>query len=106
MLRGGPGDGDFRFSPADVRIRVGDTIQWINMSPSGVIHTATYGMGSGDPMNAFWFDTGFLSSGQSFSVQFDTMGTFNYYCIPHEFFGMTGVIRVGATHREAAPNTF
>ncbi|MFQ6102993.1 MAG: plastocyanin/azurin family copper-binding protein [Candidatus Glassbacteria bacterium] len=105
-MLGGPGQGDFRFSPDDVRIKAGDTIMWVNMSPSGIMHTATYGMGSKDPDSGLYFDSGFLSPGESFSHTFDNIGTYPYYCIPHEFFGMTGVIRVKAYHREASPRTF
>ena len=37
---------------------------------------------------------GLLSSGESFEATFDTVGTYQYFCIPHESSGMSGRIVV------------
>ena len=37
---------------------------------------------------------GLLSSGESFEVKFESPGTYQYFCIPHESSGMTGRIVV------------
>jgi plastocyanin len=37
---------------------------------------------------------GLLSSGESFEVKFDTEGTYQYFCVPHESSGMIGRIVV------------
>lgn len=37
---------------------------------------------------------GLLSSGESFEVEFESPGTYQYFCIPHESSGMTGRIVV------------
>lgn len=95
LLFGGPGQGSFRFSPAEIQVRLGDTVEWINMSPSPIMHTVTYGVGSDDPGSGYYFDSGLLGSGESFSYTFMRRGDFPYYCVPHEAFGMTGLVKVG-----------
>jgi plastocyanin len=37
---------------------------------------------------------GLLTEGETFSVTFDTPGTYRYYCIPHRSEGMTGTVIV------------
>jgi len=37
---------------------------------------------------------GLLSPGESFEVTFDAVGTYQYFCVPHESSGMTGRIIV------------
>lgn len=98
--------GDFRFSPADVTVRLDDTVIWINNSPPGVMHTVTYGMGSDDPMAGFYFDSGLMGGRETFSYTFSEPGTFPYFCIPHEFFDMTGVVRVRGTIKKGPHGTY
>ncbi|MGH8247131.1 MAG: InlB B-repeat-containing protein, partial [Gammaproteobacteria bacterium] len=73
---------NFRFSPSDLTIAVGDTVV---ISNGGGGHTAT-GRGA-EP---------FCGSAPltSCTVTFNNVGTFNYYCIPHEGLNMTGVVHV------------
>jgi plastocyanin len=71
------------FSPATTNINVGDTVTWVQ---SGSNHdTVSY--------DGLW-DSGSLRLGQTFSHTFNTAGTFNYYCTPHEAVGMKGTIIV------------
>ena len=105
-MLGGPGQGDFRFSPAEVTVKMGDTVEWINMSPSPILHTATYGMGNDDPLSGFYFDSGFLATGGTYSVTLTRMGVYHYYCIPHELFDMRGILTVGHFQHEAVQNEF
>jgi amicyanin len=67
---------NFAYSPAEIKIKVGDTVVWTNMDD--VPHTATSTDLSGDR-----FDSGLLRKGQSFSYTFKTAGTFSYKCTPH-----------------------
>jgi plastocyanin len=71
--------GGNQFSPANRTITVGDTIVW---SFTGGTHTTT--------STGFW-DSGERSSG-SFSRQFNSAGSFGYFCDIHSF--MTGTITV------------
>jgi plastocyanin len=77
------------FTPDDLTINVGDTVEWIHQSG---FHTVTNGTGAADPLAGSMFDAS-LSSG-SFSFTFNASGDIPYFCRPHEGFGMAGVIRV------------
>lgn len=63
----------FTFSPVQVRVKKGTTVTFTNKDASQ--HSATADNGS--------FDTGLLSNGESKTVTFDTVGTFNYHCKMH-----------------------
>lgn len=73
---------NFGFHPAEVRVRAGGTVTWVN--DDGVEHTATADSGSwGSPT---------LAQGQRFSHRFDRTGRFGYHCVFHAF--MTGTVTV------------
>ena len=72
----------YAFSPSSITINVGDTIVWTNYDSAS--HTVT----SNDGL----FDSGGISTGNTFSFTFTSAGTFNYYCTPHP--GMTGSVTV------------
>ncbi len=80
-----------QFTPADITIEVGETVQWDN---TGGFHnvngtTATY------PSNPEGFTNGGASSSSwTFSHTFSTAGTYNYQCDPHVGLGMVGTITV------------
>ncbi len=71
------------FVPKTVTIRAGERVRWTNLESAPIPHTAT----SGDPDDAVGevFVSGTLGSGQSFTIQFDEPGTFEYYCEFHPF---------------------
>lgn len=73
---------DFSFNPADIQIKAGDTIMWMN--EDGTRHSAMDLNGA--------FDTGLLSKGQSASLTFAGAGSFSYRCGPHA--NMRGSIEV------------
>ena len=91
------GSGGFRFSPSDLTIRVGDTVQW-SWSSSG--HTVTSGSDcSADdqfcsPNDANCASGPLSNQGATYSHTFTTAGTFPYFCTPHCGFGMVGTIVV------------
>lgn len=64
---------NFKFQPAEITIRKGETITWNNQD--SVAHTVT---GSA-------FQSELLSTGQSFSQIFSEEGTFEYICKPHPY---------------------
>jgi plastocyanin len=71
-----------KFTPADIAIKAGDSITWIN--EDGPSHTATDLNGA--------FDTGLLRKGQSATLTFGGAGTFSYRCTPHA--NMRGTITI------------
>lgn len=66
---------DFAFGPAEIRIKAGETVRWINEDI--VPHTVT----SDDGL----FDSGFFASGEGYSRRFDEPGEYPYHCTPHPF---------------------
>lgn len=65
----------FKYVPASVKIRVGDTVTWTQVDT--VKHTVTIVTG---PEN---FDSGLLTAGQTYSHTFIKRGTYSYKCTPH-----------------------
>jgi plastocyanin len=72
---------DLAFSPAEITITPGDTIEWVNAD--FIDHTATARGGSWDVV---------ITAGKSAQRQFNKPGTSIYYCRFHP--SMTGVIHV------------
>src|SRR5262249_3362375 len=64
---------NFPFGPAELDIKAGTTVTWTNQDAAA--HTVTADDGS--------FDSGQLSTGQTFQQEFDTPGTFTYHCSNH-----------------------
>jgi plastocyanin len=71
-----------KFNPAEVSVKVGDTVTFTNSD--GAPHT-----GTADDKS---FDTGRLSRGNSATVTLTAAGDFPYHCAVHP--GMKGVIHV------------
>jgi type VI secretion system Hcp family effector len=95
---------DFAFQPANVTIKVGDSVKWTNMGSS--THTTTSGTVTGGVRHpdGQW-DSGSLLTGQTFSHTFTKAGAFPYYCNLH-FTTMVGTVTVQAAVSEppaAAP---
>jgi len=83
------GAGGLKFTPQNVTIHIGDTVQW-TWAVSG--HSSTSGT-PGNP-DGLW-DSGIQNSGFVFSHTFPTAGTFNYFCSPHGLCcGMIGTVTV------------
>jgi plastocyanin len=81
--------GLLKFTPQNVTIQAGDTIQW-TWASSG--HSSTSGT-PGHP-DGMW-DSGVQNSGFVFSRTFVAAGTFNYYCSVHGVCcGMIGSVTV------------
>lgn len=80
-----------KFTPQDVTIQVGDTVQWI-WAANG--HSTTSGT-PGLP-NGIW-DSGVQNTGFVFNQLFTTAGTFAYFCSPHgSCCAMIGSVTVNA----------
>lgn len=76
---------DFQFNPAQVRVRPGTKVTWVNCGPAGTdSHTSTSDAG-------LW-DSPLLAPGKTFTQSFATIGVFPYHCVPHP--GMLGTVTV------------
>ena len=64
---------NFAFSPKSLRIKKGTTVTWVNQDRAK--HTVT----ADDDK----FDSGDMTSGQTYAHKFDEAGTFPYYCRYH-----------------------
>ena len=83
------GQGGLKFTPANVMIQVGDTVEWVW---DALDHSSTSGT-PGHP-DGLW-DSGILNTGATFSFTFTSAGTFNYFCTPHgACCGMIGTVTV------------
>ncbi len=74
---------DFAFSPKNIKVTTGTKVTWTNND--SVTHQI---VSKGDPFPG----DGTIDSGQSYSVTFDTPGTYDYFCGIHN--SMTGSIVV------------
>ncbi len=82
------------YLPNSISIKVSDSILWKN-SDIG-FHTVTSGKGSS---NGF-FDSGLYGPGETFSRQFTSAGTFDYFCLVHPW--MTGKVLVNTADSSIA----
>lgn len=113
VVESSDGDGQVVFTPAIVWLQPGGTVSW---QFEVVAHSVTaYHPDNGRPLripvSADAFDSGVSPAGETFEHTFDTPGVYNYFCRPHEFFGMVGVVIVdtplggpGTTDPEAVPD--
>jgi plastocyanin len=65
----------FAFTPADVRVRPGERVTWVNCDTD--IHTSTADAGQ--------WTSPVLAPGDGFTQTFATTGEFPYHCDPHPF---------------------
>jgi plastocyanin len=76
---------NFAFQPADLTVRVGDTVRWTNQGSAS--HTTTSD-------SSQWASPALLT-GQTYEVAFPSPGDYAYHCAIHA--SMTGTIHVTAT---------
>jgi plastocyanin len=91
--------GMFRFEPANLTIKAGTTVRWVNASENR--HTATDNpemeKAAGQavlPAGVEPWSSAFLTNGQTFSKTFTVPGKYQYFCRNHEQFGMVATITV------------
>ena len=63
----------WRYDPAEITIPAGTTVTWVNQGSTPVTVTSPDGL----------FDSDQVLPGASFSLVFDTPGTFRYFCVPY-----------------------
>ena len=76
------------FSPADISINAGDTVQWMNVDTAA--HTVTSGSPADGPSGVF--DSSLVMADAAFAFTFDETGSYDYFCIVHPW--MIGSISV------------
>jgi plastocyanin len=95
------------FDPKDITIEVGDTVVWENVGsvghsvtayedkiPDGADYWASGGFDSEDAARGAYPEQGNIPGGESYQYTFETLGTHEYMCIPHEGVGMVGSVEV------------
>ena len=76
---------DFTFVPAQVRVRPGTKVTWVNCEvPGSVSHTSTADAGA--------WSSPLFAPGSTYTRQFAAAGAFPYHCEPHP--GMEGSVTV------------
>lgn len=73
------------FQPREVRIRVGQTVEWVNQDPT--VHTVTADDGS--------WGSELLGEGKRYTHRFDKPGRYSYHCLPHPMMTATVVVEGG-----------
>jgi len=88
-----------KFVPDPVKVKVGQTIKWVNTGET--IHTATTDPSQAPdaswasvPKGAETFDSGYMNAGDTFSYTFKVPGVYHYFCVTHVKEGMKGEIDV------------
>ena len=76
------------YTPAMLNMQLGDTVTWTNIDSE--VHTVSSANVTSDG-GVYFHET--LLPGETYSVTFDTPGTYFYSCMI-KFHGMTGIVRV------------
>ena len=96
------------FEPAELTVSAGDTVAWQwaggephnvvayeSELPEGATYWASGGFDSEAAARTGWENgEGAVQSGESYVHTFETAGTHEYFCVPHEAAGMVGTIVV------------
>jgi amicyanin len=76
---------DFAFSPATITVKKGTKVTWTNKDSTR--HNI-----SPDTETADFKASELLAQGTSYSVTFNTVGTFGYHCTPHPYMKATVIV--------------
>lgn len=99
-------DGQYVYTPSRLTIKVGDTVRWINISgfphnvsfyedqiPAGAAEFLRRAMPNQlTPLNGPLFTDSLATYEISFAGA--PMGTYNYFCLPHEAMGMLATLTI------------
>jgi len=69
---------DVCYSPSDIVVEKGGSVTWLNEDSS--FHTVTSGF-YGEPTDLF--DSGYLDPYEYYTLSFDEIGTYDYFCTLH-----------------------
>ncbi len=88
---------EYRFEPADITVRLGDTVRFIQSSP--MPHNVEFrDVPEGTDLGDVRMGPYMTRAGETYDVAIDgrfVPGTHAYVCTPHETMGMKGTITVG-----------
>ena len=76
------------FSPADITVNAGDTVEWINVDTAA--HTVTGGSPANGPSGVF--DSSLVMASASYAFTFNDAGSYDYFCMVHPW--MVGSVSV------------
>ena len=76
------------YAPADITIKTGDTVNWVNVDTAA--HTVTGGSPSEGPSGVF--DSSLVMADAEYSFTFDKTGNYKYFCMVHPW--MVGSVTV------------
>ncbi|WP_232703570.1 plastocyanin/azurin family copper-binding protein [Halobacterium wangiae] len=98
---------ELAFAPKQIQVSAGTTVTWENVGavahsvtayedeiPDGAAYFASGGFDSESAATDAYPDEGNIEEGGTYEHTFETTGTYEYYCIPHEMNGMVGTIKV------------
>jgi len=93
--------GGFVFSPSTINAKSGDSVHWNWLSDN---HTTT--SGTGCTPDGVFFDAPLNTFDREFTfpIPSDFVGQIPFFCQPHCFFGMTGVINVAPFWEDVTAN--
>ncbi len=76
------------YSPANITINAGDTVNWMNTDSAA--HTVTGGSPADGPSGVF--DSSLVMAGAEFAFTFNDSGSYDYFCMVHPW--MVGSVTV------------
>lgn len=76
------------YSPADITINAGDTVEWVNVDTAA--HTVTGGSPADGPSGVF--DSSLVMGSASYAFTFNDSGNYDYFCMVHPW--MVGSVSV------------
>jgi len=98
---------ELTFEPQKIQVSAGTTVTWENVGsightvtayedeiPDDAAYFASGGFDSQEAANDGYPEKGNITEGGSYEHTFETTGTYEYYCIPHEMNGMVGTVKV------------
>ena len=76
------------YTPADIKVKSGDTVKWINVDTAA--HTVTGGSPADGPSGVF--DSSLVMANAEYAFTFDKAGSYKYFCMVHPW--MVGSVSV------------
>ncbi|MHA7646946.1 cupredoxin domain-containing protein [Nitrosopumilus sp. S4] len=76
------------YAPADITIKAGDTVEWVNVDTAA--HTVTGGSPADGPSGVF--DSSLVMANANYAFTFDKAGSYDYFCMVHPW--MVGSVTV------------